>query len=184
MSNWLDSVEIVHRQRRLTQFGNDLIRWNLECRTPFTDTDVVDFCLTLPPALRVDRLLFTSTLINAFPKLAKVRNDRTGMPFLVDARYLSQQARLNLHYWLHQRGLVSSVPKHKRKLYARYDLWFRTSLRQWVESILLDRRALERGILRPEAIRQVIQEHMAGADRTREIGMLLSIELWHRAYID
>ena len=184
MSNWLDSVEIVHRQRRLTQFGNDLIRWSLECRTPFTDTDVVDYCLTLPPALRVDRLLFTSTLINSFPKLAKVRNDRTGMPFLVDARYLSQQARVNLHYWLHQRGLVSSVPAHKRKLYARYDLWFRTSLRQWVESILLDRRALERGILRPEAMRQVIQEHMAGADRTREIGMLLSVELWHRTYID
>lgn len=184
MSNWLDSVEIVHRQRRLTQFGNDLIRWQLECRTPFTDTDVVDFCLKLPPALRMDRCLFTGTLVNHFPKLAKVPNDRTGMPFLVDARYLSLQARINLQYWLQKRGLVRNRPKHKRKLYARYDLWFRSSLRSWLESILLDRKTLERGILRSEVIRQIVQEHMAGADRTRELGMLLSIELWHRAYID
>ncbi len=184
MSSWLDSVEIVHRQRRLTQFGNDLIRWQLECRTPFTDTDVVDFCLKLPPALRMDRCLFTGTLVNHFPRLAKVPNDRTGMPFLVDARYLSLQARINLHYWLQKRGLVRDRPKHKRKLYARYDLWFRSSLRPWLESILLDRRTLERGILRSEIIRQMVQEHMAGADRTRELGMLLSVELWHRAYID
>ena len=119
MSNWMDSVEIVHRQRRLTQFGNDLIRWQLECRTPFTDTDVVDFCLKLPPALRVDRCLFTGTLVNNFPKLAKVSNDRTGMPFLVDARYLSLQARHNLHDRLYKRGLVRDRPNHKRKLYAR-----------------------------------------------------------------
>jgi asparagine synthase (glutamine-hydrolysing) len=184
MSNWMDSVEIVHRQRRLTQFGNDLIRWQVESRTPFTDVDVVDFCLELPPGLRVDRLLFTETLINNFPKLAKIRNDRTGMPFLVDARYLSLQTRRNIHYWLNQRGLVGSVPKHRRKLYARYDLWFRTSLRRWVEGILLEPKALNRGIIRPEVMRKVIQEHMAGADRTREIGMLLSVELWHRAYID
>ena len=184
MSNWLDSVEIVHRQRRLTQFGNDLIRWQLECRTPFTDSDVVDFCLKLPPALRMDRCLFTGTLVNSFPKLAKVPNDRTGMPFLVDARYLTLQARINLQYWLHKRGLVRNRPKHKRKLYARYDIWFRTSLRPWLEGILLDRKTLERGILRAEVIRQIVQEHMAGADRTRELGMLLSIELWHRAYID
>lgn len=184
MANWLDSVEIVHRQRRLTQFGNDLIRWQMECRTPFTDADIVDFCLTLPPALRVERYLFTGALINSFPKLAKVPNDRTGMPFLVDAHYLSLQARHNLHYWLHKRSLVRSVPKHRRKLYARYDLWFRGSLRQWVEGILLDRRTLERGILQAEAIRRVVREHMAGADYTREIGMLLSVELWHRAYID
>ena len=184
MSNWLDSVEIVHRQRRLTQFGNDLIRWQLECRTPFTDTDVVDFCLRLPPGLRVDRCLFTGTLVNSFPKLAKVPNDRTGLPFLVDARYLVLQTRINLLYWLHKRGLVRDRPKHKRKLYARYDLWFRTKLRSWLEGILLDRRTLERGILRAEVIRQIVQEHMAGADRTHELGMLLSIELWHRAYID
>ncbi len=81
MTNWLDSVEIVHRQRRLTQFGNDLIRWQLECRTPFADADIVDFCLALPPALRVDRTLFTTTFVDHFPNLAKVSNDRTGDAF-------------------------------------------------------------------------------------------------------
>jgi asparagine synthase (glutamine-hydrolysing) len=54
-----------------------------------------------------------------------------------------------------------------------------------VEKILLDRRSLERGILQPGALRRIVQEHTVGAaNRTREIGMLLSIELWHRAYID
>lgn len=184
MSGWLDSVEVVHRQRRLTQFGNDLVRWQLESRTPFTDTDVVDYCLSLPSALGVERVLFTDILVTHFPKLAKVPNDRTGMPYLVDARYLSKQAHRNLQYLLYKRGL-SGMPHHKRKLYARYDLWFRTVLRAWVEEVLLDRRTLQRGIVQPAAMQRIVQEHMTGAaDRTREIGMLLSVELWHRAYVD
>jgi asparagine synthetase B (glutamine-hydrolysing) len=184
MSSWLESVEIVHRQRRLTQFGNDLVRWQLECRTPFTDADVVDFCLALPPGLRMDRILFTEILVEHFPRLAKIVNDRTGMPFLVDARYLSLQARHNLRYLLYQRGL-SRKPMHQRKLYARYDQWFRTDLRDWVERTLLHPIALDRGIVQEAALRRVLDEHMSGAaDRTREIGMLLSVELWHQAYMD
>jgi hypothetical protein len=184
MSTWLEGVEIIHRQRRLTQFGNDLVRWQLECRTPFTDADVVDFCLALPPGLRMDRVLFTETLVEYFPRLAKIDNDRTGRPFLVDARYLSLQARHNLRYLLYQRGL-SKKPQHERKPYARYDLWFRTVLRDFVERTLLHPTSLARGIVQEAAIRRVLDEHMTGAaNRTREIGMLLSVELWHRAYVD
>jgi asparagine synthase (glutamine-hydrolysing) len=184
MATWLQSVDIVHRQRRLIQFGNDLVRWQLECRTPYTDGDVVDFCLALPHSLRLDRVLFIDTLIAHFPKLAKVPSDRTGMPYLVDVRYLSRQARLNLHYLLHQRGLLGE-PRHQHKLYARYDLWFRSALREWVEQILLDRQTLQRNIMQPAALQRIVQEHMTGAvDRTRELGALLSVELWHRAYVD
>jgi len=184
MFTWVEGVEVTQRQRRLIQCGNDLVRWQVECRTPFTDTDFVDFCMALPPAHRLERFLFTQIFTRSFPKLAKIPNDRTGMPFIVDAQYLSKQARHNLRYWLHQHGM-GKRPQHQRKLYANYGQWFRTVLRPWVEETLLDRKTQQRGILQPAALQRVVNEHMTGAvDRTREIGMLLSTELWHRAYID
>jgi asparagine synthetase B (glutamine-hydrolysing) len=184
MLAWLDAVELAERQRRLTQFGNDLLRWRVVCRTPFTDADFVDFCLALPPGLRLERFLFTQALIQHFPDLAKVPNDRTGRPFLVDMRYVSQQALYNLRYILYRRGLAAE-PRHRRRLYANYDRWFRTALRPWVEDTLLDKRTLQRGILQPTALQRIVQEHMSGqANRTRELGMLLSLELWLRSYMD
>lgn len=184
MFTWVEGVEVTQRQRRLIQCGNDLLRWQVECRTPFTDTDFVDFCMALPPAHRLERYLFTQVFTRSLPKLAKIPNDRTGMPFIVDAQYLSKQVQHNLRYWLHQHGL-GQRPQHQRKLYADYRQWFRTVLRPWVEETLLDNKTQQRGILQPAALQRIVHEHMTGAvDRTREIGMLLSNELWHRAYLD
>jgi asparagine synthase (glutamine-hydrolysing) len=183
MFTWVEGVEITQRQRRLIQCGNDLVRWQVECRTPFTDTDFVDFCVALPPAHRLERYLFTDVFVRNYPKLAKVPNDRTGMPFVVDFRYLSQQAKHNMRFWLFQRG-IGERPQYRRKLLSQYDVWFRTALRPWVEETLLDTRSLQRGIIQPAALQRTLNEHMTGAvNRTREIGMLLSIELWHRAYM-
>lgn len=182
-SNWMDRVEMVHRQRRLTQFGNDLVRWRIECRTPFCDRDLVDFCLAMPPALRVERFLFTETLKVFHRALAKVTQDRTGMPLVNDATYMRRELYRNLRWYLHRRGL-GGPPIHHKQPYTRYDEWFRTALRPWVESVLLSKAALERGILRPEVLRRVVEDHMAGRrNYMREIGMLLSVELWHEQHL-
>jgi asparagine synthase (glutamine-hydrolysing) len=51
--------------------------------------------------------------------------------------------------------------------------------------ILLDKRTLERGIVRPAAVARLLEDHRA---RRRQAGdaiwALLNLELWHRTFID
>ena len=60
--------------------------------------------------------------------------------------------------------------------------WFRGELRPRVESLLLDRPRLGRW-LRPDALRQMFAEHLAGAgDRGHQLWTLLTLELWLRRH--
>ena len=68
--------------------------------------------------------------------------------------------------------------------YADYNLWMRNELRSWVGKILLDKRTLDRGYLQPLMIQKLVNEHMNGEKYAKELGMLISIELWHRMYLD
>jgi len=63
--------------------------------------------------------------------------------------------------------------------------WFRGELRGYARELLLDRRSLDRGYFRPEALAALLDEHAAGvADHAQGIWTLLVLELWHREFID
>ena len=63
--------------------------------------------------------------------------------------------------------------------------WFRGGLKALPEEILLDPRSLERGMFREEAVRRLIDDHLAGRiDNSRKLWTLLQLELWLRSYVD
>ncbi|MFM7232454.1 MAG: asparagine synthase (glutamine-hydrolyzing) [bacterium] len=63
--------------------------------------------------------------------------------------------------------------------------WFRGELRPLLTDTLLSPRCLERGWFEPTAIRGVVDDHLSGRrDRARELWTLLTLELWHRTWID
>ncbi len=63
--------------------------------------------------------------------------------------------------------------------------WFRDKLRLLPEEVLLDPRALDRGLFRERGVRAIIDQHLDGrADNSRKIWALLQLELWFRGYID
>jgi asparagine synthase (glutamine-hydrolysing) len=59
--------------------------------------------------------------------------------------------------------------------------WAAGPLRDWLHDTLLSRRARERGIVRPEAVRVRIEQ--AGL-WDRSLWALLNLELWHRSFVD
>lgn len=64
-------------------------------------------------------------------------------------------------------------------------IWFRGPLYDRVREILLDSRTLSRGYFEPEYIRNVIDRHRTGSeDLSRRIFSLITLELWHRKYVD
>src|SRR5262249_24326237 len=63
--------------------------------------------------------------------------------------------------------------------------WFRGPLRDMLTDTLLSPASLGRGYYRSDALRRVVADHLEGRrDRARELWTLLSLELWHRTFID
>ena len=176
-------LEIQEMDRRFTTGGHELLRSRVAVRTPLADKDFIEFMLTVPPGLRQEKTFYFKAFSRAFPELAKIPYEGTGLPLIPCFRDLRIRADRQIRWRLRAAGL-KWVSERKHRPYADYDNWMRTVLRPWVESILLDRRTLERGYFNPDYIRNLVAEHMAGANHARRLGVLLTLELWHRLFID
>jgi asparagine synthase (glutamine-hydrolysing) len=63
--------------------------------------------------------------------------------------------------------------------------WFQGPLKAFVRDTLLGERALARGYFRPEALHRLVDDHLTGrVDRGRALWTLLSLEIWHRLFVD
>jgi asparagine synthase (glutamine-hydrolysing) len=63
--------------------------------------------------------------------------------------------------------------------------WFRSGLRELLADTLLSPTCLGRGYYDPAVLRRTVEDHLEGRrDGSRELWTLLTLELWHRAYID
>jgi asparagine synthase (glutamine-hydrolysing) len=63
--------------------------------------------------------------------------------------------------------------------------WMRGRMAPLIDNVVLSERAMARGYFRPDLIRTLRDQHLAGVhDQSVKLYMLLSLELWHRTYID
>lgn len=175
--------DYLQRVPRMTIKGVEVVRSRAIVRLPFCDNDLIDFALRLPPGYRYERSLMRNAFIKTFPLLAQVPATPAGLPLMSCARDIRIRTERLIRWHLHQRGILKG-PYTERKPYARYHEWFRTLLRDWVESTLLSSKSLERGYLNPDSVRKVVREHMEGANNAVRLGALLTLELWHQQYLD
>ncbi|MFD5425552.1 asparagine synthase (glutamine-hydrolyzing) [Streptomyces sp. NPDC127084] len=64
------------------------------------------------------------------------------------------------------------------------DHWLRTELKELAWDVLTDGTARSRGYFRPQAVRAMLEEHMAGTNHARGLWALIQFELWHRHFAD
>ncbi len=63
--------------------------------------------------------------------------------------------------------------------------WFRGEMKPFLFEVLLSERSLRRGIIRPEAIKKYVDEHIEmKADHSFRLWTLLMLELWFQRFID
>jgi asparagine synthase (glutamine-hydrolysing) len=63
--------------------------------------------------------------------------------------------------------------------------WMRGGWNAVARDVLLDRRSIQRGIIEPSAVDQLLLLHRDGRiDATDRIWSLLNLELWYRSFID
>jgi hypothetical protein len=181
----LQRLQFDYQQRvpRMTLNGVEAVRSRAAARLPFADNDLIDFVLTIPPGWLYQRRLVQDALVRAYPDLCKVPTTTTGFPLISCARDVQLRAKQWLSWQMNARGLGRIAPRMRRP-YKDYATWFRTTLRPWVEDLLLSPRFLERGYFEEDVVRRLVEEHMAGQNHAVRLGALISLELWHQEFID
>ncbi|GAP10772.1 asparagine synthase [Bellilinea caldifistulae] len=175
--------DLTQRVPRMTINGVLVARDRAIIRLPFTDNDLVEFSMTVPPYLAFERKLMIDSFIRAYPRLARIPTPRDHLPLTHCAREVMIRNGQFIKWHLRKAGFGwLAGPEHRP--YKDYQTWFRTALREWVEQTLLSSISLERGYFKPESIRQVVKDHMGGKNNAVKIGALMAIELWHKYYID
>jgi len=64
-----------------------------------------------------------------------------------------------------------------------YSNWMRSELRSWVSDILLDSRTMARGYFQKKAVEYILDENLKTGRFAKEVFSLVTLELWHRAFI-
>jgi asparagine synthase (glutamine-hydrolysing) len=85
------------------------------------------------------------------------------------------------------RGVVPDAIVHRRKagFGVPIDRWLRGELREMASDLLLSPRALGRGWCRPQAVRAMLDDHVAGRSlEHHRLWGLLMLELWYREFVD
>lgn len=63
--------------------------------------------------------------------------------------------------------------------------WFRNELKPLVEETLLSERCFDRGYFQPQALRNLVADHMSGNwDHSYRLWSLICLEKWHQIFID
>jgi asparagine synthase (glutamine-hydrolysing) len=89
--------------------------------------------------------------------------------------------------WVLRKAFADTLPaenlaRRKQGFGVPIGRWLREDLRPLLADLVLSAAALQRGYLRPDAIRALIDEHLAGADHSHRLWSLLMLELWHREF--
>jgi asparagine synthase (glutamine-hydrolysing) len=116
---------------------------------------------------------------------------------LLDHKILEFAAALPLNYklkclttkYILKKALASRVPKEIRNrkktgFPVPYVPWLKHDLKDAVWSILMDPRSIQRGYFRRAAVEQLINSNANGHDFSKEIFSLITLELWHRMFVD
>ena len=79
----------------------------------------------------------------------------------------------------------SIIDRRKMGFPTPWSAWVAGPKAAWIEQLLTEPRSHERGLFKPEAVRQILREHNSGRrDHADHLWRLLNLELWYRIFVD
>lgn len=196
MAQKVEYFFLRNRERRFVNLGLVHLGSYFECRTPFLDYDLIDYIQTVPPRFKVNNSVIKQIFMTHYPKLGNIPLGKLGLCNVPLARRLvSRQlevkiARALSRAWTMFARTLQSRSSARLKfvdphLITDVDYWFRTELRDFIESILLDDETLARPYFNHKYIAELIRAHMTGKKNLADtLGALVTFELWHRMFLD
>jgi asparagine synthase (glutamine-hydrolysing) len=152
---------------------------------------------------QVNRMLYVDTktslpddLLLKADKMTMANSIELRVPFL-DHKFLEFAASLPENFkvrgfttkYIAKEALRDRVPHeilHRKKVGfpVPYESWMRSELKDWVRSVLLDSESLSRGYFNKSCVEHLIDQDLRFHSYPKEILSLVSLELWHRAFLD
>jgi len=171
-------------------------------RSPFLDNDLVRTNFRAPASAVENNSVRLRLIADGNPALRQIRTDigvggkHEAFPGAIVRRYQDFTFKAEYAYdhgmpqWVARLDHALS-PFHLERLflgrhkYYHFRVWYRDVLSKYVQEMLLDRLTLSRPYLDRTAVEAMVRDHLRG-DRnyTTEIHKLLSLELFHRLFID
>jgi asparagine synthase (glutamine-hydrolysing) len=176
-------IEQVLRRSLINQVV--FTRSAIEVRCPYFDYPFVDFMYSLPDIIRTVPALRRTLITRHLPRLATVPHEKDDrLPHVNPLRYHAHALRQRARSWVHRHGLP--IFPARPRLYADYEEYLRTDLRDWAEAILFDPRTQDRGLFDPIAVRALWDRHLAGNElwTIGKIAPMITIELALRTFLD
>jgi hypothetical protein len=130
----------------------------------------------MPPGLLSDESLYCKAFVKMFPDLAKIPWLQSGTPLVPCFRKTRGDIEERLRWTLINLGIPGVSAKEPAKA-AEYDLWMRTSLRSWVQTLFPD---VSPHYFETEVVQRLVREQLDGRDHSRLFGVLLAQEIWQR----
>jgi asparagine synthase (glutamine-hydrolysing) len=151
----------------------------------------------------LDKMLYVDTktwlpddLLLKADKMTMANSVELRVPFL-DHKVLefaaALPANLKVRGWttkyLAKRALSGRVPKKilsrpKTGFPVPYGSWFRNGLQSWVRDVLLDRKTTNRGYFQTKAVEDLLEKNARFGMYSKEVFSLLTLELWHRTFLE
>jgi asparagine synthase (glutamine-hydrolysing) len=145
----------------------------------------LDVSMLLPGnnLVKPDRMTMSASLEGRDPFLDK---HLTEFAFRVRGDFKIQNGETRFAYKKAVEGLLGDrlTYRQKRMFTVPIGEWFRAILREPTRKILLSESFRDWGLFDPSAVNQVLEDHDAGQDRTRQIRQLVALELWRRVFIE
>jgi len=193
----------VFRQAPWHHYGRlALEQTQLSLRSPYLDNEFVQTVFRAPESTFSSNEISLRLIADGNGALRRIRTDRGLAGF--DGRLSTALSRSLLEFsfkteyvynygmpqWLAKIDYALS-PLHLeryflgRHKFSHFRVWYRDSLRNYLQEILLDPRTLARPYIDRSTLERIMQSHVAGkGNYTTEIHQLLTIELIHRLFVD
>jgi len=179
----------------------------LVVRTPYSDRDLVEFLIKAPSGILTGPKLHKLLITKNDPTLTSIPCDKGGY-IKTDRIFLNAKLSFISHVFkilatLDRSYLYLDIPHIFARLdpfmrltriertflgycnLTAYRRWIKNELRDFTEGTLLDELSLSRSYLNRGFIKKMASEHFGNrANYTREIGKMISFEIWHRLFID
>jgi asparagine synthase (glutamine-hydrolysing) len=193
----VDPDRLYHRLVSICKSPEDFVIGGVEPGTP-----ILDPCFRRAVPDFTERMMLLDQL-TYLPDDILVKVDRASMAVglearspLLDHRLVEWAWRLPLELkqrqgeskWVLRRMLERHVPKQltdrpKMGFGVPLDQWLRGPLRDWAETLLSERRLRTEGFFRPEPVRTMWQEHLAGRGNNQNcLWAVLTFQAWREAW--
>jgi asparagine synthase (glutamine-hydrolysing) len=168
---------LAQRVRRECGLSLALFGSVVETRVPYLDKDLVELLLAMPHAIKLGDRIQRHILRRVRPEFLQVRNANTGATLgasTVTNRLATMRMRV-----LRKLGFRGYQP------YERLGPWLQKELNPCVRKLLLAERCLSRGVLAPDTVRHVVEQHTAGtANHTYLLISMMIVETSQRLFTD